>query len=335
MATISNTPGSHTLLRVEARKSFVLAVQMHDWKGRYADLTGCSLRIVAKPEPVNDDSDASNFLATNSIASIPEPIKGYAVFAIQAVTLDVKPGEYPFAIVLTTADGFTSVVVKGTLEVVQNVEFSAVGTSFTLSTPTQTLNVQPTPQGVIFVEVGTQPPPGMNYVRDETVEAIESFNPDDIAYVPEGGRAGYVLTKLTGDDYAFEWRPLGNGAFALNATGVTMGHTPVALGDGTWTWQAVGIDATGVPDGLAPVANGDGTWSWAEVTQVKSDWAAAPGADGEILNKPMLGTAAAKAETDFIPSTTLVSAMPGIQFRTTVPTTADLPEGHIAFVYTA
>lgn len=328
--TISNSPSAHTVLRCEARKTFTLGIFITDPRGRAADLTGCELRILAKKDPIAADS--TNLFAANAVATLPEPAAGYALFNIQAATLNVEPGEFPFAIVLTDKNGLTAVIVKGTVVIEQNTDIASIGTTYTGGSQSQSLGVQLTPQGVIEVSVGGYLPPGMNYVRDSVVETLETFNPDNLAYVPAGGRTGEVLTKTTAESYAMRWRPVGNGAFALDAGEVPAGQSPTALGDGTWTWLESTFNAVGKAQGLVPVADGADGWAWGSVPNIKPNWTAAAGNAAEILNKPTLGTAAAKAETDFISSTTLVSDMPGVHFVTSVPTSGT--EGHIYFVYT-
>lgn len=334
MAQLSNVPAADTYLRVEARKSFPLGVHIYDPNGAVVDLTSCTLTIVAKPVPINDDSDTANILAPDHVANIPVPTGGYAIFNIQAATLDVEPGEYPFAIVLISSDGISTILVKGTLQIEQNTEWTSVNSIYSYANPTSSLSIYLREQQSINVAVGGTPPPGMNFVRDDVMAAIEGFDPDSVAYIPAGGFPGYVLTKVNQEDYAFEWRPVGNGQFSLDATGQPNGFVPVALGDGTWVWDAIGIDATGVPAGQAPVANGDNTWSWAEVSQDKPDWNAIPGSDAEILNKPTLGTIAEDDKGDYYASDTLVSAMEGVVFQTTIPTATVDNVGVIYFVYT-
>lgn len=330
MAYIGNTPGTSTVLRVEARKSFALGVHITDPSGKPANLSGCTLSIVAKKYPIDSTGDVSNLLAANSIAVL-TPLEGYGQFNIQASTLDQKPGEYDYAIVLRTQDGYSSVIVKGLLVIEQNAEVSSVSMQYGLTQPPQSLTVQLLRQNSIKVFVGGQLPPGMNYVRDDVVAAIESFDPDAVAYVPEGGDPGYVLTKTGNGDYTMAWLPVGNGAFALDATGRAAGEVPVALGDDTWIWGAVGIDATGVTAGWAPVANGDGTWSWAKVSQTKPSWTAPDGSDAEILNKPSLGTMAAQDTSTFLQKTELLSVLNTVHVVSTVPTTG--ANGHLYFVY--
>ena len=332
MAYIGNTPDAATIIRVEARKSFALGVHVTDEKGKQADLSGCTLTLVVKKYPIDTTGDGSNLLAANSTAVL-TPRKGYGQFNIQASTLDQEPGEYDYAIVLRTQDGYSSVIVKGLLVIEQNTEVSSVSMQYGLVQPPQSLTVQLLRQNSIKVFVGGQLPPGMNYVRDDVMNAIESFDPDSVAYVPEGGDAGYVLTKTGSGDYTMAWLPVGNGAFALDATGRAAGEVPVALGDDTWIWGAVGIDATGVTAGWAPVANGDGTWSWAKVSQTKPSWTAVAGSDAEILNKPTLGTMAAQDTGTFIQKTELLSEMSTVHVVSSVPTTGT--DGHLYFVYQA
>jgi hypothetical protein len=335
MAYLGNTPGQATILRVEARKSFSLGLWVKDSRGRAIDLSGSTLTIVAKTKPIDVTSDTTNLLAADAVAIIATPTLGYARFDIQAATLNQVPGEYDYAIVLRTPEGYSSVIVKGILDIQQNTEYASVGTSYPSANPPQSLSVLLQGSSSISVFIGGQLPPGMNYVRDEVMQAIEDFDPDAIALVPVGGVGGYVLTKTTGDDYSMAWLPVGNGAFALDATGQPAGYVPAAVGDDTWIWAAVGIDATGVTAGYAPVANGDGTWGWAAVAPevATPDWTATIAQPGYIANKPSLGTAAAAAATDFMNATTLVAEMPGIHFQTTIPLTGtDL---HLYFVYSA
>lgn len=330
MAYIGNTPEAATIIRVEARKSFALGVHVTDEKGKQADLSGCTLTIVAKKRPIDTSGDASNMLGPDAQAVV-TPQKGYAQFNIQASTLNQKPGEYEYAIVLQTLDGYSSVIVKGLLVIEQNTEVASIDSQYHLVQPPQNLTVQLRRQNSINVFVGGQLPPGMNYVRDDVIAAIESFDPDSVAYVPGGGDAGYVLTKTGSGDYTMAWLPVGNGAFALDATGRAAGEVPVALGDDTWIWGAVGIDASGVTAGWAPVANGDGTWSWAKVSQTKPSWNALPGSDAEILDKPDLNSMAFQDAEAYLLKTALLSSMDTVHVVSTVPTTGT--DGHLYFVY--
>lgn len=337
MSYLGNTPTKATQLSVEARKSFSLGVWLKDEKGRPADLTGCVMTIVAKSNPDESVSDGDNLLAANADAIIPRPKEGYARFDIQAQALNVTPDEYPYVIVLRTADGYSSVVVKGVLTVLQNTEIASVNYSYASANPPQSLTVQLRDAGAVNVFIGGQLPPGMNYVRDDVMAAIENFDPDAIAMVPDGGAPGYVLTKTNSGDYSMAWLPVGNGQFALDASSQPAGYIPTARGDGTWIWKSVGLDATGATAGHAPVAKGDGTWEWKMVSPTV-DWDKAEGEPGSILNKPSL---------DYLPASTplsdisgvatkeqvpLIGDLRGVVFTTTIPVTGQA--GYLYFVYT-
>lgn len=332
MAAIANTPPRSTHLRVEARKSFALSIWIKDRRNNGVDLTGCTLQIVAKASPYTTSDDSTNILAADASANIQLPKLGFGRFNIQASTLDVDAGEYEYAIVLTTSEGYSSIIVKGILEVEENVAYAGVESTYGTVSTTETLNVLIDSGTSISVFVGGQLPPGMNYVSDEIAETLADFDADAIALVPAGGTPGYVLTKISGSDYDMEWRPEGNGTFGLDATSITAGYMPVAQGDDTWVWQAAGIDATGVTAGYAPVANGDDTWSWASVTVPDPDWSATIGNPGYIENKPTLGTASAEDVDFFTPASELLTERDDVHIVTTIP--ASGTDGHLYLYYT-
>lgn len=327
MAALGNTPQALTTLRVEARKSFSFGLYLCDPTGRPVDLTGCRLVIVARAEPVA--AEDPNLLGADSEAVIENPIDGYARFDLQAETLNLKPGEYPYAVVLYTSEGYSSVVVKGVLQLEQNTDFEALGEEFPQAQPAQRLDVILRENNAINVFLGGQLPPGMNYIRDDLMTLLEDFDPDSVAIVPPGGATGYALTKLSPTSYDFGWRPTGQSA--LDPVGQPAGYVPASQGDDTWEWAAVGVDASDAPAGSAPIADGAGSWDWGQVTMDEPDWSALPGEPGAIQNKPDLGTAAASDAEDFLPAETLLSQMPGVHFTDTIPTTGE--DGHVYFVY--
>lgn len=331
MSYIGNTPNQKTVLRVEARKSFSLGLRIREPNGRPVDLTDCWLGIYAKPPRSTEPSDDDNLFGGSTAAIIDDPTTGLARFDIQSSALDHPAGEYPLAIVLRTATDYSSVIVKGVLEILDNAEYGSAEIPFAQTQPQQLVDVVLRGSRVINVYVGSQLPPGMNYLRDSVLEIIENFDPDSVAIVPPGGASGQVLTKTAAGDYAMAWRAVGNGEFALDATGQPDGFTPVALGDDTWEWQEAGLRADDADPGQVPVADGSGGWEWAEAALEQPDWTAGPGDPGEILNKPVLGTAAGADVEDFISSGTLVSEMPGVHIVTEVPTVGI--DGHLYFVY--
>lgn len=328
MGYLGNAAHKPVVLQLEARKSFSLQLFLRDPNGRAADLTGCSLRIVAKSTPIT--STETNLLEGDDVAVIEDPASGKAHFEIQALTLDLTPAEYAFAIVLINAEGYSSVLVKGVIDLQQNSEFESTLSSYEGVNASTGLIVTVGYHNSIDVNVGGILPPGMNWVRDDVLTVIENFDPESVALVPPGGTQGYVLTKVTGSDYSMDWRPVGNGEFALDATSIPAGHVPVAVGDDTWIWDAAGIDATGVAAGYVPISDGANGWAWDELLTTV-DWNLTSGEPGSIINKPTLGSAAASNVADFVPSTALASELPGIHFVTEVPVSGT--DGHLYFVY--
>lgn len=156
MAYLGNSPGKETILRLEARKSFSFALAVKDTHGRAVDLTGSTLRIIMKQLPLDSaDTDDGDNLIADPDATKTAAALGLARFDIQAADLNWPIGEYPFAIVLTDADGFSVVLVKGLIDLQQNTEFNSLASLFSSATPTQQLEVLLRGTTVVDVIVGT------------------------------------------------------------------------------------------------------------------------------------------------------------------------------------
>lgn len=265
MAYIGNTPSKATVISIEARKSFSLALWFRDTNRRPADLTGCQIRLVVKALPLNGTDDSDN-LVTGSTAFIDQPKLGYARFALQAQELNLQPAEYPFAIVLVTAAGYSSVVVKGVLDVQQNTEFASMGSQYDGVQPPSALEVLLRGSAAVDVYAGSVVPPGFTWMSDDDKAKLDRIDEASLL-LPDGGAPGEWLRKRTPADYDFEWAQ------------------PQAF-DGT-------LSAEGIPAGYAPVSEGDGAWTWAMVSPTVN-WDLPEGEPGSVLNKPSLGTAAAK-----------------------------------------
>ena len=284
MAYIGNTPGKTTVIQLEARKSFSLGLWFMDQGGRPADLTGSSVRLVAKASPIDvTDTDDSDNLIVNSTATIVDATYGYCTFDLQASELDLEPTEYPFVIVLTTPTGYTSTVLKGVIDIQQNPDFTAMTSSYLPpeELPSQTLEVVLRGISLVDVRLGHVPPPGFHWLSAADQEKI-----DQIAMaatvMPVGGIPGQVIGKISETDYDYRW-------VTLQAY------------DGT-------LDATGIPAGRAPVSDGADSWNWGEVSPTV-DWSLPEGAPGSVLNKPTLGTASTRDDAYF--------SQPGHQHATT------------------
>ena len=274
MTYLGNTPGRTTVIQLEARKSFSLGLWFMDQGGRPADLTGSSVRLVAKACPIDvTDTDDSDNLIVNSTATIVDAAQGYCTFDLQASELDLEPTEYPFAVVLTTPTGYTSTVMKGVIDIQQNPDFTAMTSSYLPpeELPSQTLEVVLRGISLIDVRLGHVPPPGFHWLSAADQDKIDQISMA-ATVMPAGGVPGQVLGKISETNYDYRW-------VTLQAY------------DGT-------LNATGIPAGRAPVSDGADSWNWGEVSPTV-DWALASGLPGSILNKPTLGTAAARDDAYF------------------------------------
>jgi hypothetical protein len=272
VAYIGNTPSSTTVIQVEARKSLSLSLWFMDANRRPADLTGCTVRMVAKQPPfrADDTTDADN-LIDSSVAEFPSPELGYARFELQALELDLAPGEYPFVIVLVSPAGYSTAAVKGVLDVQPNPEFSAMADVYDDVASPASLEVRLRNQATIEVLCGPLIPPGFTWMSDADKAKVDGLS---LAgnLLPAGGDTRWVLAKASPDDYDFTWRE------------------PQAF-DGT-------LDATGVPAGRAPLSDGTGFWAWTEVSTVV-DWDIPEGEPNSVINKPVLGTASTRDDAFF------------------------------------
>ena len=281
MAYIGNSPSQETVLRLEARKSFALNVWIKDFHGRALDIGSARLRLVIKKLPLDpaDSTDVDNLL-TNSEAQIVDGPAGLARFSIQASELNHDPGEYPYSLVLSV-DGYSSVLVKGVVDLQRNTEFTSVGENYATDVAVEGLVVRLRDSNAIDVRTGPTLAPGTTSFTDSDKAKLDSIeegaqqhivpdwnagldspnyiaNKPDLgsaAYMnveevslPDGGAPGEVLTKLSGSNRHVGWAqvPGGGGGGGLDATGVTAGHVPVANGADSWGWEQIEVPVQSV-----------------------------------------------------------------------------------------
>lgn len=270
MTTVTNGPGSRTVIRAEVRKSFAFGVWIKDHHGRPLDITDVGLHLVAKKVPFTTQDDTTN-LIVNSVASLVSPTNGYAVFNFQASDLNHKPDEYPFAIVMID-EGYSTTLVKGTLLLEPNTEFYSVGEVYDPAPPVTTLQILLRGRNTIEVLTGPTLAPGTTSFTDGDKVKLDSIeegaqrhipadwneeNPADggilnkpalgtaafkdveeIA-VPPGGSPGEVLVKRSSSSYDVGWAQQsggGGGGAGLDPTGVLAGRVPTANGADGWSW---------------------------------------------------------------------------------------------------
>ena len=142
MVKLSNSPSEFTVLALEARKSFSLRVELHDRQGNLMSWEGleCSLTI-GKTDPLE---------------VLVESVADEGVFRLQASDLDLKPGNYSFTVVLRWS-GYSFVIVKGEVWLLQNVESASTEATYDSSTSSETLAVRLDGAAVIYVGLRNTP----------------------------------------------------------------------------------------------------------------------------------------------------------------------------------
>lgn len=157
MATLTNSPAEATVLEVEARKSLAFTVEIATPSGVPADLTGASVGFVLG-------------VGTTSVevpAVIDMPASGRAVVMLQAATLALDPGPYPFVVVLRTG-GYSLVLVKGEVKVKPNPEQLSAALTYGGANPATGLSVALVGLQVIKVTVWSGVPQGVDGGLDAT-----------------------------------------------------------------------------------------------------------------------------------------------------------------------
>lgn len=160
MSYTGNSPEDETVLRLQARKSFALGLWIQDYNGNPLDIAGTTTRIVVRKNvPINTVDDSANII-TNSVAEIIAPTLGLCRFNFQASDLDAPAGDYVYSIVMV-AEGYSSVIVAGPLELEQNTEFTSVGSTYAPEDAmSSALTVTLRAPGKIIVRTGPTLAPG-------------------------------------------------------------------------------------------------------------------------------------------------------------------------------
>lgn len=276
MAYLGNSPAREIVLRLEARKSFALAIFIKDRLGNALDITGVTLRLVVKPslDGLLNHADTDNLIG-NSTAEIVAAEAGYARLNLQGSDLAWEPGEYPFSLVMVET-GYSQVIVRGVIDLVQNTEFASVAQSYYGIAPDNALEVLLRGRNVLEVSVGPNLAPGSRIFTDsDKTKLDELVSPSSAELVPTDGTTGQLLQKTPGGS-VWAYVPVGTGS-PLPATDATAGYVPTANGSGGWAWA------------MPPVL------TLAQATKLDSltrDYT-------QLDNLPTLGTAAAHAATDF------------------------------------
>lgn len=114
-------------MRLEARQSFTLGIHCYVNKGRQAedyvkaDLTGHTLTFIA----VNQ-RDATQ--TVTKPVTLVDAAHGYARLYLQAADLDLDPGNYDYSLTVLTDEGYSGLLFRGEMELLDNQDLTATGT---------------------------------------------------------------------------------------------------------------------------------------------------------------------------------------------------------------
>ena len=146
MVQLRTSPSTHSVLTLEARKSCSFGLNVVSESGVGRDLTDAtSLSLPVAPRVRSASAEPIlNIAATGLTAD------GWASFALQASQLNLAVGSYDFTITMIS-QGYSIVLLKGTLELVENTERASTSSIYTM--PTSTTALKAVLRGATVVKV--------------------------------------------------------------------------------------------------------------------------------------------------------------------------------------
>ena len=115
---LGNTPRRETNIAVEANKSYAFGLRFSKTDGSVIDLTGAVVRMVIAEPGYAGGTEVLSIEATHSIDSV-----GIVQFNLQAEDLALTPGSYMYDVTLYPASGYSTPILKGTIDIGQNTDF--------------------------------------------------------------------------------------------------------------------------------------------------------------------------------------------------------------------
>lgn len=152
MAQLGNTPEQLTFVQLEARKSFSLGLwfkTLDESVRNVVDLTGATVTFT-----MAQLARFGGAVVITQDCDIPLPLVGNARLDLQAEDLDLDVREYNFTIKLLSAEGYSVVVVKGTIELLANTDLDSTNT-YDGTNPPESLTVEFSEQNNVTVRLNT------------------------------------------------------------------------------------------------------------------------------------------------------------------------------------
>lgn len=201
MPTLTNSPRQTLNFDLERCKSYSFRCNLSHGDGSPVDLTGCTLRFVLKSGNYGDDPFDLLNLLVNSSAELPDPTAGYGVFSFQAAELDQEAGEYSYAIVLWSPDGYSTLLLKGFVNLLDNTESHSMHRMYGVTTQAAALELTLRPNDVVEVQANTLTrgpeglpgPPGPNSTRMTPTGTVDARGATGDIAVDDS----YVYVKTT------------------------------------------------------------------------------------------------------------------------------------------
>lgn len=296
---LSTSPRQPTTIRAEARKSLALSIYVVKQDNSPVDLTGAAMRLVVTLPKRNGGGvviteDAVMVLATSGIMR----------FDLQAADLDLLEAEHPLAITLVTAEGYSSVIVKGVLDMQANTD--PAESVYTDVVPPLGLTVTLRDSNRVTVKVNHHP----DSVLLAYTEAAQ------VAASQAGGYADAAQAAAAGVDV---------GVAAAAASAVAAAASAVAAESAITGAQAAAVAAEAAADAAelaAAGAGGDAAEAQAAAISATASAAAAAGsataADGSATDAAAsaLGSAGSATQSQNYADSALESATAAAAIRT-------------------
>lgn len=173
---LSNVPRSVASLRVARAKSYAFGLEFKRRSDELAhNLTGAEVRF-----RVRNPKRKGGAMVVSVDADIYDANDGLAQVNLQASDLDLPAGDYPFSLSLLGASGYSSLVLDGTLTIVDNAEDESTTDTYADVDPFTSLVAWMESGDVVQVQValpieGDTPLPGgfnEQQVEDEIVDTL-------------------------------------------------------------------------------------------------------------------------------------------------------------------
>ena len=115
--SLGNSPNKFTIMRLEQSKSYALGMRFvaRDEEQTQLDLTDCVIKLVAREQKHLGNA----VVLTKTAVHVDDP-NGLIRFDLQASDTDLDEGQYPYTITITSANDYSSVIIKGELVVEAN-----------------------------------------------------------------------------------------------------------------------------------------------------------------------------------------------------------------------